>query len=142
MQLQETDAEKTTFRTHHSHFEFQVISFRLTNAPSTCQALMIKKICHGILVCNNNNKSHQSQLFRVAYMNISLPCYSIKSQKLNEPRTNISSKVSTKHVLGRSLLWSSTWSASTILTGASTRHPWTCPYHLKWFSLITNRHHS
>ncbi|KAF3645204.1 hypothetical protein FXO38_19759 [Capsicum annuum] len=32
--------EKTAFRTHHGHFEFLVMPFRLTNAPSTFQALM------------------------------------------------------------------------------------------------------
>lgn len=35
-----TDVEKTAFRTHHGHFEFLVMLFRLTNAPSTFQALM------------------------------------------------------------------------------------------------------
>jgi hypothetical protein len=34
------DIEKTTFRTHHVHFEFLVMSFGLINAPMTFQALM------------------------------------------------------------------------------------------------------
>jgi hypothetical protein len=34
------DVHKTTFRTHHGHFEFLVMSFGHTNAPSTFQALM------------------------------------------------------------------------------------------------------
>jgi hypothetical protein len=34
------DVAKTTFRTHHGHFEFLVMPFRLTNAPTTFQALM------------------------------------------------------------------------------------------------------
>jgi hypothetical protein len=34
------DIAKTTFRTHHGHFEFLVMAFGLTNAPSTFQALM------------------------------------------------------------------------------------------------------
>lgn len=35
-----TDTFKTAFQTHHGHFEFVVIVFRLTNAPATFQALM------------------------------------------------------------------------------------------------------
>jgi hypothetical protein len=35
-----SDVEKTTFRTHHGHFEFLVMSFGLSNAPATFQALM------------------------------------------------------------------------------------------------------
>jgi hypothetical protein len=34
------DVHKTTFRTHHCHFEFLVMSFGLTNASSTFQGLM------------------------------------------------------------------------------------------------------
>jgi hypothetical protein len=34
------DVEKTTFRTHQSLFKFLVMSFGLTNAPVTFQALM------------------------------------------------------------------------------------------------------
>lgn len=35
-----SDVEKTAFRTHHNHFEFLVMPFALTNAPTTFQALM------------------------------------------------------------------------------------------------------
>jgi hypothetical protein len=34
------DIEKTMFRTHWGHFEFLVMPFKLTNAPSTFQSLM------------------------------------------------------------------------------------------------------
>ena len=36
------DVGKTDFQTHHGHYEFLVMPFRLTNAPSTFQALMNK----------------------------------------------------------------------------------------------------
>lgn len=34
------DEFKTTFKTHHGHFQFRVIPFGLTNAPTTFQCLM------------------------------------------------------------------------------------------------------
>ena len=34
------DAHKTAFPTHDGHYEFKVMTFGLTNAPSTFQGLM------------------------------------------------------------------------------------------------------
>jgi hypothetical protein len=34
------DIDKTTFCTHHSHYEFLVMLFALSNAPAMFQALM------------------------------------------------------------------------------------------------------
>ena len=34
------DAEKTAFRMHEGHYEFLVMPFGMTNAPSTFQSLM------------------------------------------------------------------------------------------------------
>ncbi|XP_006584211.2 uncharacterized protein [Glycine max] len=38
--MQSEDIPKTTFRTHHGHFEFKVMPFGLCNAPSSFQATM------------------------------------------------------------------------------------------------------
>lgn len=40
--MAEEDIPKTTFHTHHNHYEFKVMSFGLCNAPSTLQAMMNK----------------------------------------------------------------------------------------------------
>jgi hypothetical protein len=38
--MHQVDIAKIAFQTHHGHFEFLVMAFGLTNAPSTFQALM------------------------------------------------------------------------------------------------------
>ena len=35
IRMEEADIEKTAFHTHHGHYEFLLMSFALTNAPST-----------------------------------------------------------------------------------------------------------
>ena len=40
IRMKSEDVPKTTFRTHEGHYEFLVMSFGLTNAPSTFQSLM------------------------------------------------------------------------------------------------------
>jgi hypothetical protein len=38
--MNEADIAKTAFCTHHAHFEFLVMLFGFTNAPTTFQAMM------------------------------------------------------------------------------------------------------
>ena len=64
------DVGKTAFRTHHGHYEFFVMLVRITNAPSTFQALMNEVfqefLCklvlvfffYDILICSKNWGSH------------------------------------------------------------------------------------
>lgn len=40
VRMSPADVEKIAFRTHHSHFEFLVVPFGVTNGTSTFQALM------------------------------------------------------------------------------------------------------
>ena len=38
--MKKGEEHKTAFKTHHGHFEFRVMPFRLTNAPATFQCIM------------------------------------------------------------------------------------------------------
>ena len=40
LKVRDSDIMKTTFRTRYGHYEFVVISFRLTNSPATFMDLM------------------------------------------------------------------------------------------------------
>ena len=48
MRVREDDIQKTAFRTHYGHYDFVVMYFGLTNAPTTFMDLM-NRICRPIL---------------------------------------------------------------------------------------------
>lgn len=72
----EKDIHKVAFQTHEAHYDILVMPFRLTNAPSTIQALMnsifklflrnsILNLFDDILVYSNSLVEHLLQLEKV-----------------------------------------------------------------------------
>ena len=76
LRIQEADIHKTTFCTRYGHYEFTVVPFGLTNAPSVFMSLMngvfrnyldkfIVVFLDDILVFSNSVEEHEQHLEQV-----------------------------------------------------------------------------
>nr|GFC57311.1 putative reverse transcriptase domain-containing protein [Tanacetum cinerariifolium] len=73
LRVREEDIPKTAFRTRYGHYEFQVMQFRLTNAPAVFMDLM-NRVCkpkldkfviffiNDILIYSKDDKEHEEHL--------------------------------------------------------------------------------
>nr|GFA46102.1 putative reverse transcriptase domain-containing protein [Tanacetum cinerariifolium] len=76
LRVREEDIPKTSFRTHYGHYEFQVMPFGFTNAPTVFMDL-INRVCKpyldkfvivfidDILIYSNDEKEHEEHLRQI-----------------------------------------------------------------------------
>ena len=94
IRMKEEDIPKTAFRTHEGHYEFVVMPFCLTNAPSMFQALMnevlwpyLRKFAlvyfDDILIYNRSKEDHGTYV-RVVYPYwLRISCWSIRKSAVS-----------------------------------------------------------
>lgn len=91
VRMVEQDVEKTTFRTHHGHFEYLVMPLGSMNVPSTFQALMnqvfegfLRKFVlvffNDILIYCKMSQDHWQHL-RLVFERLSSNCLFVKRTK-------------------------------------------------------------
>nr|GFC09232.1 putative reverse transcriptase domain, ribonuclease H-like domain, aspartic peptidase domain protein [Tanacetum cinerariifolium] len=92
LRIREADIPKTAFRTRYGHYEFQVMPFRLTNAPAVFMDLM-NRVCKpyldkfvivfidDILIYSKDEKEHEEHLKAILYQGIHVDPAKIKSVK-------------------------------------------------------------
>jgi hypothetical protein len=93
VRMDPTDEYKTTFKTHHGHYQFNVVPFGLTNAPATFQCIMnailkpflrrfIIVFMDDILIYSKSLEEHAQHIREVLKLhNFMLSCQSVSLPK-------------------------------------------------------------
>nr|GFB56343.1 DNA/RNA polymerases superfamily protein [Tanacetum cinerariifolium] len=105
LRVREEDIPKTAFRTRYGHYEFQVMPFRLTNAPAVFMDLM-NRVCmpyldkfmivfiDDILIYSKDEKEQEEHLKTILellkkeeFVRVNIFLYLVKCQSLEDGRS-------------------------------------------------------